>query len=147
MPKNDLDVLLPEHELTVNGEKIIIRPFSFAKMPQVISLLSKIGVGIFDLFNPVNGLKETESGISFNDVFLAKLSEVVEAHFSDVAELMGIYCNKPKEYFLEEESGLSGEDGLVVLLTIVERNYGFFIKRLRPILAQIREKGKSTGKK
>lgn len=135
--KDDLNILLPDHELTINGEEIVIRPFSFAKLPKVIALLSRIGVSIFELIKPENGLSIDDTGLVINDRLLEKLTGIVEEHFADVAELMSIYCNKPKEYFFDEENGPNGEDGFVLLLTIIERNYNFFTKRLRPILAQI----------
>lgn len=141
MLKNkDLETLLPDNEITVNGEIIVIRPFPFAKLPKVISILSRLGVGIFELFKgaQVNG------NLVINDDLLEKMGAIAEDHFPDVGALMGIYCNKPTEYFTDEENGLNSEDGLMLLLTIIERNYNFFTKRLAPILEQLQTKGLQT---
>lgn len=149
MSKNkELETLLPEGEITINGEKIVIRPFSFAKLPKVIDILSRLGVSVFQLFQQA----EVDGNLVINDALLEKISVIAEDNFPDVAALMGIYCNKPVEYFTDEESGLNGEDGLVLLLTIIERNYSFFTKRLAPILEQLKKKtmenqGKQAGKK
>lgn len=143
-----MDVLVPESEITVNGEVIVIRPFPFAKLPKVISLLSRLGVGIFELFKNTDA---TGNPI-VNDALVEKAGTIVEEHFSDVGELMGIYCNKPIEYFTNEESGLNVEDGISLLLAIIERNHSFFTKRLAPILSQLQDKtlqtrAESAGKK
>lgn len=149
MQKNkELETLLPEGEITVNGEIITIRPFSFAKLPKVIDILSRLGVSIFQLFQQA----EVNGNLVINDALLEKISVIAETNFPDVAALMAIYCNKPIEYFTDEENGLNGEDGLVLLLTIIERNFNFFTKRLAPILEQLKNKkmesqGKPAGKK
>ena len=149
MSKNqDLETLLPDNEITVNGEVITIRPFPFAKLPKVIALLSRLGVGIFELFKSTN----SAGNLIINDTLFEKVGTIVEDHFADVGELMGIYCNKPTEYFTNEESGLNGEDGIFLLLAIIERNHSFFTKRLAPILAHLQDKtaqtkAESVGKK
>ena len=147
MPKNELDILLPESEIVINGETIVIRPFPFAKLPKVISLLSSIGVGLYELLKPESGLTFSGDNIIINDTLLEKISVVIQDHFPEVCELMGIYTNKPKDFFLGEENGVNGEDGVIILLSIMERNYGFFTKRLSPTLTQLKTKAKEKGKK
>lgn len=137
---NDLDILLPEGDIEINGEKIVIRPFSFAKLPRVISLLSNLGVGMLMLLKSENGLATNEQDIIINDIWLEKFSEIVTEHFSDVVELISIYCNKPQEFFTDEKKGVNVEDALVLILTIIDRNYNFFIRRLCPVLTQISSK-------
>jgi hypothetical protein len=136
----DLENLLPDNEITVNGEVITIRPFPFAKLPKVIALLSRLGVGIFELFKNI----DSGGNLIISDTLFEKVGTIVEEHFADVGELMGIYCNKPIEYFTNEESGLNGEDGIFLLLAIIERNYSFFTKRLAPILNQLQDKTLQT---
>lgn len=42
--KNDLDILIPDNEIKLaNGETIVIKPFSFAKLPKVVALINSIG--------------------------------------------------------------------------------------------------------
>ena len=141
--KNELDILLPESDITLGTETIVIKPFAFAKLPKIISILGSIGISVYELLKDENGIKFVDDNLVINDTLLVKLSEVVQNSFPEICELMSIYTNKPKEYFLNEDQGLNGEDGIILLISIIERNYSFFIKRLSPSLTQLRAKAKT----
>ncbi|WP_371380904.1 hypothetical protein [Sporomusa aerivorans] len=145
--RNELDILLPESDVTINGEKIIIKPFMFAELPSIVKLLSKMGVGFYELIS-ADGLQFSDSGnLILNQKFIENIGTIFENHFPEVAELMAIYTGKEPAFYLNKENGVDGEDGLMLLLMIIERNYGFFMKRLAPILEEIKAKQKSTGAK
>ena len=146
MPKeektNALEVLLPESDVTINGEKIIIKPFPFYQLPKVIELLSKMGAGIYSLLTN-KGLNFTNNGnVVINQNFLERVGPVLDEHFSEIVELMAIYTGKDASFYMNEENGFSGEDGILIIAEIIERNYRFFTKRLSPILAKIEAKMK-----
>lgn len=139
---NELDILLPESEVVIKGEKIEIKPFPFAKLPKVITAISGMGAAIYKLFAS-NGLTFTEEGsVIINQAFLENIGAVTEEHFSDVVELIAVYTNKAASFYLDKEEGLNAEDGLMLLCGIIERNYDFFMKRLSPAIAKIKAKGK-----
>lgn len=141
-PVNELDVLLPESDIVVNGEKIIIRPFPFSQLPKVIDLLSKMGGGIYSLLSD-GGLNFTNTGnVVINQNLLERIGPVLDEHFCDVLELMAIYTGKEASFYIDEANGFTGEDGILIIAEIIERNYRFFTKRLSPILGKIEAKRK-----
>ncbi|WP_371366299.1 hypothetical protein SRRS_07200 [Sporomusa rhizae] len=146
--KNDLDILIPDYDITLDsGEIVVIKPFSFAKLPKVVSLINSIGVGVFALLEARNGI-QVEAGeqadgmatLEIDDMVVNKVNEFIESHFDEVVDVLAIYCRQPKEFFLDEEKGPNVEEACQILLTIVERHLGFFTKTLRPIMARIKEK-------
>ncbi|VBB05569.1 Hypothetical protein LUCI_0779 [Lucifera butyrica] len=153
MSDKDLEILIPDNPVTLaSGEIVVIRPFPFAKLPRVIALINSIGVGIFSLLEARNGVTvgEVESiagtaTLEIDDLVVNKVNEFVTSHFDEVIEIMGIYCSRPKEFFLDEEKGPNIEEACVILFTIIERHLVFFTKTLRPILAQIRSKTQLPG--
>ncbi|HMM22683.1 MAG TPA: hypothetical protein PKA10_18345 [Selenomonadales bacterium] len=136
--KNDLDILLPESEFILRGETIEIKPFPFRKLPKVIDLLSKMGAGIYSLLAG-DGLNFNANGnVVINQSFLENIGRVAEEHFPEIVELMAIYTDKPVTFYTDE--GVNAEDGLMLLVGIIERNYDFFTKRLAPEMAKINAK-------
>nr|WP_092074946.1 hypothetical protein [Dendrosporobacter quercicolus]NSL49572.1 hypothetical protein [Dendrosporobacter quercicolus DSM 1736]SDN23239.1 hypothetical protein SAMN04488502_11528 [Dendrosporobacter quercicolus] len=150
MSKSDLEVLIPENEIKLaSGETVVISPFSFAKLPKVVSLINSIGVGLFLLWEAKAGLKVThenaEEGtadIEFDDLVINKVNEFMESHFDAVVEIMAIYCRRSSDFFLDEERGPNVEEAIQILFTIIARHLGFFTKTLQPIVASIKSKAK-----
>ncbi|TWH48554.1 hypothetical protein [Sporomusa sp. KB1] len=144
----ELETLIPDCDITLaSGETIVIKPFSFAKLPKVVSLINSIGVGVFVLLEARNGMQvaageqaDGTSTLEIDDLVVNKVNEFVESHFDEVVEVMAIYCRQPKEFFLDEKRGPNIEEACQIILTIVERHLGFFMKTLRPIPARIRAK-------
>lgn len=143
--KSELDILIPDSEITLaSGEKIVIRPFSFAKLPKVVSLINSIGVGIFTLMEASKdvtlGDVNQEAGtvpLEVDDLAINKVNEFIESYFEEIVEVLTIYCRRPKEFFLDEDQGPDIEEVCQIILLIVERHLNFFMKTLRPILAQV----------
>jgi hypothetical protein len=150
MKDKDLDILLPEREITLaSGEIVVITPFSFAKLPKVVSLLNSIGVGFFALLEARNGITATEENpdgvatVEIDDLVISKVNDFIESHFDEVIEILAIYCRRPIEFFLDEEKGPDVEEACQIILTIVDRHLGFFTKTLRPLLTRIRSKAQA----
>ncbi|HML33855.1 hypothetical protein [Sporomusa sphaeroides] len=146
--KNDLEILIPDSEIKLaSGETIVIKPFSFAKLPKVVALINSIGVGIFALLEAGNGI-QVEAGeqadgtatLEIDDLVVNKVNDFVETHFEEVVEVLAIYCRRPKEFFLDEDKGPDIEEACQIICTIIARHLDFFTKTLRPIVAGIRSK-------
>lgn len=143
--KKDLEILVPDNEVVMsNGEVVVIRPFAFVQLPKVISLLNNIGSGVMELFSVRDNEEnhEEEASIASQEIkntILTKLNSILSNHFDEVAEIMAIYCNKPKEFFLDE-NGPTFEEACEIILTIIERHYSFFTKRLQPIMERLQKK-------
>lgn len=146
--KNDLETLIPDSEIRLaSGETIVIKPFSFAKLPKVVSLINSIGVGVFSLLEARNGIQievgEQADGtatLEIDDLVVNKVNDFIEAHFEEVVDVLAIYCRRPKEFFLDEDKGPDIEEASQIILTIIARHLDFFTKTLRPIVAGIRSK-------
>ncbi|WP_371374378.1 hypothetical protein [Sporomusa aerivorans] len=144
---SELDILLPESKVIINGERITIKPFAFAELPSIVKLLSKMGAGFYELIS-ADGLQFNDSGnLILNQKFIENIGTIFENHFPEIAELMAIYTGKEPAFYLNKDNGVDGEDGLMLLLMIIESNYSFFTKRLAPILEEIKAKQKSPGVK
>lgn len=150
MKDKELDILLPEREITLaSGEVVVITPFSFAKLPRVVSLLNSIGVGVFAMLEARKGITVTEenqdeaAAVEMDDLIINKVNDFIESHFDEVTEILAIYCRRPIEFFLDEEKGPDVEEACQIILTIVDRHLGFFTKTLRPLLTRIRSKAQA----
>lgn len=148
MIDKELEVLIPDCNITLSsGEVVVIKPFSFAKLPKVVALINSVGVGVFALLEARNGIQvqpgiqdDGTATLEIDDLVINKVNEFIESHFEEVVEVLAIYCRRPKEFFLDEDKGPDVEEACQILLTIVERHLGFFTKTLRPILARIKAK-------
>lgn len=146
--KNDLDILIPDNEIKLaSGETIVIKPFSFAKLPKVVALINSIGVGVFTLLEAQNGIQvgvveqaDETATLEIDDLVVNKVNDFIEAHFEEIVEVLAIYCRRPKEFFLDEEKGPDIEEASQIILTIIARHLDFFTKTLRPIVSGIRSK-------
>lgn len=146
--KNDLEILIPDSEIKLaSGETIVIKPFSFAKLPKVVALINSIGVGVFTLLEAQNGIQvgvgEQADGtatLEIDDLVVNKVNDFIEAHFEEVVDILAIYCRRPREFFLDEEKGPDIEEACQIICTIIARHLDFFTKTLQPIVAGIRSK-------
>jgi hypothetical protein len=143
---NELDILLPEQDTVINGERIEVRPFHFSKLPKVIGLLSQMGAAIYQMLSH-DGLEFKESGSPvMNEAFLLGIEPILTEHFPAVVSLISCYTNKDESFYMDEGNGFDYENGLLLISKIIERNYSFFTKRLAPtmekIISGIKEKAK-----
>lgn len=137
---NELDILLPESDVTINGEKIDIKPFPFAELPKVIKVLSKMGMAIYELITNDDLQFNENNNLIINQAFIESVGTVVENHFPEVMELTAIYTGKTVDFY--KDNAINGEDGLLLIIGIIERNYDFFTKRLAPALTKVKAKQK-----
>lgn len=149
--ENKLDLLLPEEDIILNGERIEVRPPHFLDLPKVMKCLFNMGTGIATVLSNEN-IKFKENGSPvFNQEFFDSVGVIVEEHFIDVVQLIALYTNKPIEFYANRESGLDMENGIILLGRVVERNFDFFTKHLKPmvmkLLAEAETKNKEATKK
>ena len=136
MSDKDLKTLIPDESIQIStGEEITIRPFPFAKLPKVVAALNRVGTAFFAV---LTSAKIEGDNLVFDDSTLfTAASSLIENHFEDVTELMACFCNKPAEWFRDEESGPNFEEGVLILIEIIRHNKDFFTKRLRQQVAQL----------
>lgn len=123
----DLKVLLPDQEITVNGnEVLIIKPFTFGRLPKVIkqagaiiNMFSSLPVSVFD--------EEGEIRLDDPAVLI-----ILTTHMADSGEnLVDILClgtGKSREWVED----LSAGDGILLLMKVWEINKDFFTRQLLP---------------
>jgi hypothetical protein len=124
----DLKVLLPEQEIVVGGEILIIKPFTFGKLPKVIkqagaviNMFTALPVTVFDEFGELR----------LDDPAVLIILTTHMAEGSDVLiDLMCLGSCKTREWIEE----LSAEDGIVLMFKIWEINKDFFTRQLLPRL-------------
>ena len=122
MPKkaaNELDILLPEIEVTVAGEVVEIRPFHFAKLPKVIALLTSFGTATFGLFNGTSLQFDENNNVKIDQMFVETVGKVVEEHFPEVVELISVYTGKPTTFYLDEKNDFDYEQGILLVAKII----------------------------
>lgn len=139
---NELDILLPESHIVINGEKIEIKPFLFPELPAIIKIFAKLGSSVFGMLQS-DGLQFGENdNLLITPELLENVAEMVENNFPEIVEIISIYTRKPVEFYLDEKTGFNGEDGIILIAKIIERNYSFFTKRLASAIAEIKAKQK-----
>lgn len=137
--KNELETLLPEKTVTLDGRTLEIRPPHFSELGRVVGALAKMGKAFYD-FLTHDGIKFRQNGSPVvNDAFLSSLQPLCDGHTDDLIELMSCYTGKPIEYFADPQYGFTIEEGIYLISEIIRRNYDFFMKRLAPVWKEIME--------
>lgn len=107
----DIDTLLPDRNIEVAGEQIIVRPYKFAQLPQASAIVAKY-------MNMFQAGQQPD--------LVALLTEGGE----DIFKLMCLATNKDRKWL----DTLEAEDGINLLAVVVEVNYDFFTRKLSPLL-------------
>lgn len=111
---NEGDILFPERTLTLNGEKVEVREFTFREEMQAIMVAEEI---IADLAN----LYKSEKEPSFQ-----KIEKLFATHEAAFFELVSLSTGKSVEWL----QALPGREGHVLLMTFWSVNSHFFIQRV-----------------
>lgn len=112
-----LEILQPEqNSIEVDGEIIVIKPFTFGKLLKALKYLSNLA----DLFSGGGELQET-------------LLQGFAKHGDDVIGLLSLATNKPREFFDE----LSADKGLDMAVIAYKVNESFFTTSLFPKLNEL----------
>lgn len=103
---------------TINGQEVVVRPFKFGQLPQVLKLLRSVG-GLFALYQSQGKLNSMEAII-----------HIVGEAGDDLINALVLNTGKPRSFWDEIDS----DEGLEVMIHFLIVNIGFFTKRVLPHL-------------
>lgn len=128
-------------KIEIKGEMLEIKPVRLAVLADLTNALQGIAKDVLSLLAPDNGIViERGKEIEINAEGWQLIQTAIANNIDSLATIMSIYTRRPKEWFLDEETGIDIEDAMVLLIPIVERHYDFFTMRLSPILGKLRAK-------
>ena len=110
---NDAEILFPNAEITVKGETITVKEFSFIQ-----------GMKINAMARPM--INDLGHFFSDEDADFSSMSVVFDNHAELLIHLMSVSTEKPIEWF----ETLSDSEGQSLLMTFWSVNKSFFINRL-----------------
>lgn len=122
----EITSLFPQgKEVTIKGEKMLIRPFGFGQFPKVLALMKR--------------LKDPAEGATLT---LNTLGEML-ADNSDVVIEFAMLATKKDKTFFDDMDLVEGVD---LVQAILEVNADFFVKRLQPkVMAAMQQLQSSLG--
>lgn len=112
----ELKVLVPNEKISTKIGDIEIKPFKFTQFPRVIEILSGFGSEV-NLDNLTAG-----------DI----VNLLMKNQGEDLFELMCMSSGKDKEWLDE----LEADEGIELLIKVVEQNMDFFNKKLIPSITR-----------
>ncbi|MDR2259547.1 MAG: hypothetical protein LBE06_01150 [Azoarcus sp.] len=113
---DDLDILAPEREITVGGETVTVREYSFGAQLKHGALLAALAGALRPALSPAAG-GARQAG---------DLLDALAAHADEVVAAIALSVDRPPEWV----ASLSGEEGEALALTWWSVNMGFFVRRL-----------------
>lgn len=113
-----IEVLFPEVELTIGGEVIKIKPFTFGELPKVMKVMSKVAIPAQAALN--NG---TISDIGSTIQIFAEGGD-------DLIAIMATNIGKPVSFI----NNLAQDEGIKLLKAFYEVNASFFKGSVLPLL-------------
>ena len=120
---DDLAVLFPDHQITIDGQALTVRELRFEEQLTHQHLLRPVA----DAFSAM-----TPEQFADPDSVNAVL-DLLAAHWASVRQLVALSCGQPVEWI----GTLRPQDGEALLLTWWAANQGFFVRRLlRPVLVR-----------
>lgn len=121
---DELDILLPDRTLSVNGVQVTVHEYTLAEQLQHRQPLRDISSGLCDAMNAAPNAE-----ISVEELF-----DVLGARWPSVMQAVAISCGQTIEWV----SGLTGEDSESLLLTWWGVNASFFTRNaIRPALEKL----------
>ena len=113
---DDLEVLFPDREITVDGEILTIKPFTAREWPKVI--------GVFQKLQPL---------LAAGDGQTVDILAVFAAGADDLYTALGIAAHKPLEWF----DSVQMDDAIKLFSLVLEINQTFFVERIAPMLPDL----------
>lgn len=132
MSDGDLKILMPDQELTLQGEKFDIRPFPFGKTFKVITQASSLIQMVLSL--PTDLIMEDGTIDIENPATTIILSSMLEQGSGPVMSVMAMAVGKPVEWV----ENLDPDEGILLLIKVWEVNKDFFMRRLGPMLQKLK---------
>lgn len=110
--------------LTVAGEPLMIRPFTFGQLPRVLAI-----IGPF-----LASLMQTRG-----DALELDLAALLARDSERALELCGLAAGRPRAWW----DAVPSDDGLRLLAAVVEVNADFFVERMGPVAGPVWRRMKS----
>jgi hypothetical protein len=140
MAVNEMEVLTASvgQEITIAGEKITVKPYSWANTIKMARPLSVVLNGLFANYEALGKLlKDTKKENLVNQFvklsgFVCEL-ENAEELIDGLTEMMAVAAGRDKDFVAD----LLADDALTLGRTVYEVNKAFFTKRLEPMLMKI----------
>lgn len=142
MEDKQLRVLFPARDIEVGGEKFLLRPFPFGKLPKVIGYLGDMMHLITnipdELISAIEG-DVTDGQWKYNSDLIGYFTTIIELGGDNILNMMALAVGKPREWVEE----LDPDDGLLLLMDVFEVNYDFFKRRFAPAFQQLTGRARS----
>jgi hypothetical protein len=140
MAVNEMEVLTAStgKEILIAGEKITVKPYSWANTIKMARPLSVVLNGLFVNYEALGKLlKDTKKAKLVNQFvklsgFVCEL-ENAEELIDGLTEMMAVAAGRDKDFV----ASLLADDALTLGRTVYEVNKDFFSKRLEPMLMKI----------
>lgn len=116
---DDLKILAPQETISTKLGNVIVKPFKFTQFPRVIEILS----GFSSSINVDN--------LSAGDI----VNLLMRNQGEDLFELLCMASGKDKSWLDE----LEADEGIELLMKVVEQNMDFFNRKLIPSIAKFSE--------
>lgn len=128
-------------EIKINGETLEIKAFKLAALPKITTALKSIMSDVLALLAPNNGIIfEKGKEISIDEKGWALINDAIIRNIDAIVTILSAYTRKPREWFLDEETGIDIEETVLLAFAILEKHFDFFTQRLAPLVEQIKIK-------
>lgn len=127
-PDDDLDVLSPELELALGGEKVTVREFSFAQALRAEPLVQPMIEDLRQVFD------ESEP----EDIEYGCIAAVFGRHAEAFLDLVALATGRDRAWV----EALGDEDGQLLAMTFWRVNSGFFTRRL--VIAEVSSRARAA---
>jgi hypothetical protein len=111
--EDDLNVLAPDREITVGGETVMVREYSFGEQLRHGALLA-------ELTEALRPVKSTDAD------FVNRLLNILVEHQARMLDAIALSIGRDRAWI----EALSGVEGEALALTWWQVNQGFFVRRL-----------------
>jgi hypothetical protein len=138
---DELDILLPDVELTMAGDPVIVREYRFVQGMQAQALAKPLLDDLAAVFLPDDAPDGDDAAQA--EGILNALGEIFGRHPHLMVKLLAMSTGKPADWI----ESLNDEDGQTLLLTWWGVNKDFFARRLTTYLVARRGSGLSAGEK
>ena len=152
--KNELDVLLAEQEIKVDGKVVVVHKLAMLDTIRLASQMSSLASAIVnnsEYAASAIGKFTINSGdaVSDNAIKVIGLVEILGLVGEDAADLIQSIVTKSTNLTEEEAEQISAEEGIDLMFKIYEVNKGFFtkfLKKLQEKAKNLKETKKTTKK-
>lgn len=139
MDENNLEVLLPEITLNLQGREVTVREYSFVQGMRVDALAKSIYDGLERLFLSGDPLRDSDKA----ELILDELQSVWGADPELMTRLLAMSTGEP-EAWIDSLPDLAGQTLLMSWWTV---NRHFFVRRLAKRMAARRARERLTGER